>query len=59
MTIEQARELNGHGGAEVIDLNDTSASAVLVDMCDPGRALESGSEFREVWVAFREAVEGI
>jgi hypothetical protein len=59
MTIEQAMELNGHGGAEVIDLNDTSASAVLVDMCDPGRALESESEFREVWVAVREAVEGL
>jgi hypothetical protein len=59
MTMEQAMEMNGHRGAEVVDLNDNLASRTLVDMCDPGRRFESDSEFREVWVAIREAVEGI
>ncbi len=59
MTLEQAMDMNGHSGAEVINLSDNVASAVLVDMCDPGRRFESDVEFKEVWVAIREAVESI
>jgi hypothetical protein len=59
MTMEQAMEMNGHKGAEVVDLSDNLASRTLVDMCDPGRRFESDIEFREVWVAIREAVEGV
>jgi 3-methyladenine DNA glycosylase Mpg len=57
--MKQAMDMNGHGGAEVVYLNDNSASAVLVRMCDPDKKLESDSEFREVWVAIKEAIEGV
>jgi hypothetical protein len=59
MIVEQAMMMNGHEGAKIVDLNDKPASAMLVNMCDPGRRFESDSEFRGVLVAVREAVEGI
>jgi hypothetical protein len=59
MTLAQAMEMNGHSGAEVVDLLDDPASAVLVDMCNPGRSFEVENEFRGVWVAIREAIEMI
>jgi hypothetical protein len=37
MSIDRAMELNGHSGAEVVDLLVDPASAVLVEMCNPGR----------------------
>jgi hypothetical protein len=59
MTLEQAMKMNGHSGAEVVDLMGGTASAALVEMCNPGRSFESESEFQYVWVAIREALEGV
>jgi hypothetical protein len=56
MSIERAMEINGHSGAEVIDLLGDQASATLVDMCNPGRGLDSEESFGVVWIAVRDAV---
>jgi hypothetical protein len=56
MSIERAMEINGHSGAGVIDLLGDQASATLVDMCNPGRGLDSEESFRVVWIAIRDAV---
>jgi hypothetical protein len=56
MSIERAMEINGHSGAEVIDLLGDQASATLVDMCNPGRGLDSEESFGVVWIAIRDAV---
>jgi hypothetical protein len=52
-------EMNGHSGAEVVDLLGDPHSAALVRLCDPGNGLESEDEFKNVWVAVRSAVEGL
>jgi hypothetical protein len=59
MSLEQAMEMNGHRGAEVIDLEGDPVSAVLVDMCDPRRSFESESDFRVVWGSVRDAVDSL
>jgi hypothetical protein len=59
MSLERAMEINGHRGAEVIDLTGDTAAAVLVDMCDPRRSFESESDFRVVWGSVRDAVESL
>jgi hypothetical protein len=59
MTLARAMEMNGHSGAEVVDLLGDPHSAALVRLCDPGNGLESEDEFKNVWVAVRSAVEGL
>jgi hypothetical protein len=59
MSIERAMEINGHSGAQVIDLLDDQASATLVDMCNPGRGLDSEECFEAVWTTIRDAVQGL
>jgi hypothetical protein len=49
MSIERAMEINEHRGAEVVDLLGDPASAALVEMCNPGRGLDSEEDFRAVW----------
>jgi hypothetical protein len=57
--IERAMEINGHSGAEVIDLLGDQASATLVDMCNPGRGWDSEESFGAVWTAIRDAVQAL
>jgi hypothetical protein len=48
MSTEEAMVINGKSGAEVVDLMGDPVSSVLVDMCDPGRGLESEEDLRIV-----------
>jgi hypothetical protein len=57
MSLEQAMEMNGHSGAEIIDLMGDPVTAVLIDMCNPRRSFGSESEFGAVWKSVRSAVE--
>jgi hypothetical protein len=59
MSIEAAMEINGHSGAEVVDLLEDPASAVLVEMCNPGRGLNSEENFKAVWTAVRNAIDAL
>jgi hypothetical protein len=45
MSLEAVMEINGHSGANLVDLLDDPASAVLVEMCNPGSGLDSEDKF--------------
>jgi hypothetical protein len=59
MCIEEAMAINGQSNAVVVDLMGDPRSASLVDMCNPGRGLDSEAEFRVVWCSVREAVSAL
>jgi hypothetical protein len=59
MTMERAMELNEHGNARIMDLLKDPATTALCRGCDPGNSCDSEEDFQRVWVAIREALNGI